>query len=365
MINVPGKFGMIKNQKFWKNKKVFITGHTGFKGSWLSLILYFFGAKLYGYSLKPKKNFLFEKANLKKIFKNTIHGDILDLNKLNKKLKRIKPSIIFHLAAQPLVVESYKNPKKTFDTNIFGTINLMEAIRKVPSVKTVIIITTDKVYKINKNNPFYSEKHPLGATDPYGTSKSCTELIAECYKYSFFKNRGISISTARAGNVIGGGDYSKNRIIPDYLRAINNKKKIVLRNPKHIRPWQYVLEPLYGYTLLAKKKYLEKKISIFDSWNFAPNARDTVSVKELVTCLQESKLNKNKTQLIIKKNKLAEKETSTLKLNAIKSKKKLGWENRYNLKKTVDLIINWNELIKKSSQFSVCIKFIKDYLKNK
>ena len=353
---------MIENQKFWKNKKVFITGHTGFKGSWLSLLLYFFGAKLYGYSFKPEKNFLFEKANIKKIFTNSIYADILNSNRLNKNLIRIKPNIIFHLAAQPLVFESYKNPKKTFDTNIFGTINLMEAIRKVPSVKTVIIVTTDKVYKINKHNPFYSEKHSLGASDPYGTSKSCVELISESYKYSFFKKRNISITTARAGNVIGGGDYSKNRIVPDYLRAINNKKKLVIRNPKHIRPWQYVLEPLYGYTLLAKKKYLDKKISIFDSWNFAPNPKDTVSVKELVQCFQKSKIKKNKIQVIIKKSKQIKKETSTLRLNAIKSKKKLGWKNKFNLKKTVSTILDWNELNKKNSQFTVCLRFIKDYL---
>jgi CDP-glucose 4,6-dehydratase len=354
---------MIKDHKFWKNKKVLITGHTGFKGSWLSLVLYFFGAKLYGYSLKPKKNFLFNKINLKKIFKKSIYSDILNSKNFNKKLKDINPEIIFHMAAQPLVVDSYKDPKKTFNINIIGTVNLFEAIRKVPSVRTVVIITTDKVYKIKKNNPFYDENHPLGASDPYGTSKSCVELISESYKYSFFKGRNISISTARAGNVIGGGDYSKNRIVPDYLRALNNDTSLFLRNPNYIRPWQYVLEPIYGYTLLAKLKYISKKENLFDNWNFAPSTKDTVSVKKLVEYFQKSKKNQNKIKILIKKNKQVEKETATLRLNASKAKKILSWKNKYNLKKTIDSILVWNELVKTNSKFNVCIKFVKDYLR--
>ncbi len=353
---------MNKNQKFWRSKKVLITGHTGFKGSWLSLLLYFFKAKIYGYSLKPKKGFLFEKAKLNKIFQKSIYGDILDSKKLYKNLKSIKPSIIFHLAAQPLVVDSYKDPKNTFKTNIFGTINLLEAIRKVKSIKTVIIVTTDKVYKISKKNPYYDENHPLGATDPYGTSKACKELISESYMYSFFKERNISITTVRAGNVIGGGDYSKNRIVPDYLRSLNANKKLILRNPNHVRPWQYVLEPLFGYLSLAKKETLKKKGGNFQSWNFAPNKSDNVSVRRLIYYFQNSKLNKNKIKIKILKNKNKEKETSTLRLNSIKSKKLLRWRNKYNLEKTVYAILKWNELTKKKSHFKMCIRFIKEYL---
>lgn len=353
---------MISHKKFWKNKKVLITGHTGFKGSWLSVLLSVFQAKIYGYSLKPKKNFLFEKANLNKIFQRSIYGDILNTKKLYNSIKYIKPSIIFHLAAQPLVIESYKNPKKTFDTNIFGTINLLEAVRKIKTIKTVVIITTDKVYKIGKNSPYYNENNQLGASDPYGTSKSCVEFIAESYKYSFFKKRNISIVTARAGNVIGGGDYSKNRIVPDYLRALNGNKKLVIRNAEHIRPWQYVLEPLYGYLILANRETQKKNNKIFSAWNFAPNRNDNVSVKKLINFFQTSKMNKNKVFIKIQKKKQQEKETQILRLNANKSKKILGWKNKYNLKKITNSILKWNELTKKNSEFDMCIKFVKNYL---
>ena len=182
---------MSTDKNFWKNKKVLITGHTGFKGSWLSMLLHEFDAKLFGFSLKPQKNFLFEKAKLEKIFLRSAYGNILDLKVIKKNLKIIKPQIIFHLAAQPLVVESYKNPKETFNTNIIGTVNLFEAVRDIKSVKTIIIVTTDKVYKIKKNNPHDNENHLIGASDPYGTSKSCVELISECYKHSF-ENSGIN-----------------------------------------------------------------------------------------------------------------------------------------------------------------------------
>ncbi len=353
---------MIDNKKFWKNKKVFITGHTGFKGSWLSVLLNVFRAKIYGYSLKPKKNFLFEKAKLNRIFQKSIYGDILNAKKLYKNIKLIKPTVIFHLAAQPLVVDSYKNPKDTFDINIFGTINLLEAVRKIKSVKTIVIITTDKVYKIGKNNPYYNENNQLGASDPYGTSKSCVEFIAESYKYSFFKNRNISIVTARAGNVIGGGDYSENRIVPDYLRALNGKKKLVLRNPEYVRPWQYVLEPLYGYLVLANKETQRKTSKLFSAWNFAPNKKDNVSVKNLINFFQRSKINKNKVVVKIQKKKRKEKETQILRLNADKSKKILGWDNKYNLKETVNTILKWNELSKRNSEFDMCVKFVKNYL---
>ena len=315
---------MINDYNFWRNKKVLITGHTGFKGSWLSLLLYNFGAKLYGYSLKPEKGHLFQKANLNKIFIKSIYSNILNYNRLRKDLKKIKPQIIFHLAAQPLVVDSYKNPKDTFDTNFMGTLNLFESIKNIQTISTVIIVTTDKVYKIKKNNPFYSEKNTIGASDPYSTSKSCVELLSESYKYSYFNRKKPSISTVRAGNVIGGGDYSKNRIVPDYLDAINLNKKLSLRNPKYVRPWQYVLDPVYGYTLLAKKKYFSNNNKKFDSWNFAPDYKDSISVKDLVNLFQKSKSNKKKIIINIKKRKQVEKETSVLKLNALKSKRYLN-----------------------------------------
>ncbi len=353
---------MIDDYNFWKNKKVLITGHTGFKGSWLSLLLFNFGAKLYGYSLKPEKGHFFLKANLKKIFTKSIYSNILNYSKLSKSIKKIRPEIIFHLAAQPLVINSYKNPRETFDVNLMGTLNLLESIKKIKTIKTIIIITTDKVYKIKKNNPFYSEKNSIGASDPYGTSKSCVELLSESYKYSYFNNKKPSISTARAGNVIGGGDYSKNRIIPDYLNALNLNKILTLRNPKFIRPWQYVLEPVYGYTLLAKKKFYRNKNEKFDSWNFAPNYKDSVSVKKLINLFQKSKFNKTRVRILSEKNRQSEKETPILKLNASKSKKILNWRPKFTLSETVDKILIWNEMIKSEKDFKVSLKFINDYI---
>ena len=353
---------MINDYKFWKNKKVLITGHTGFKGSWLSLLLYNFEAKLYGYSLKPEKGHFFQKAKLNKIFIKSTYSNILNYQSLKNNIKKIKPQIIFHLAAQPLVVDSYKSPKDTFDVNLMGTLNLLEAIKKVKTINTVIIITTDKVYKIKKNNPYYSEKNPIGASDPYGTSKSCVELLSESYKYSYFNDKKPSISTARAGNVIGGGDYSKNRIVPDYLNAKNFKKTLIIRNPKHIRPWQYVLEPVYGYTLLAKKKFFENKKQKFDSWNFAPNYKDSISVINLVKLFQKSKSNKEKIRISLKKGKQLEKETSILKLSASKSKKNLNWRLKFSLQETIDKILAWNDMVKSETVFKVSLKFVKDYI---
>ena len=327
---------MIKDHKFWKNKKVLITGHTGFKGSWLSLVLYFFGAKLYGYSLKPKKNFLFNKINLKKIFKKSIYSDILNSKNFNKKLKDINPEIIFHMAAQPLVVDSYKDPKKTFNINIIGTVNLFEAIRKVPSVRTVVIITTDKVYKIKKNNPFYDENHPLGASDPYGTSKSCVELISESYKYSFFKGRNISISTARAGNIIGGGDWSKYRLLPDIIRSCFENSELIIRNPNSVRPWQHVLDPILGYLDLGRN--LSLKPEIFNgAWNFGPDQKDPISVNDIIEIV---KTNGELINIKIENDK-SNKEAKYLQLDITKSKTILNWTPKWDAENAIKNTLKW------------------------
>ena len=214
-------------KKFWNKKKVFITGHTGFKGTWLCIILRYLNSTIYGYSLKPEKNSLFNKSKInKEIFSNK-YSDVNNIEKLRKIIKQSKAEIVFHLAAQPLVLESYKTPLKTFNTNIIGTLNILECIREVKSVKSVVIITTDKVYKINKKNINYKELDQLGGSDPYSASKVAAEVVVESYIKSFFKNTLLQnrISTARSGNVIGGGDNSKNRLVPDIIRAINNKKK--------------------------------------------------------------------------------------------------------------------------------------------
>ena len=253
----------IKNlNKFWNKKKVFVTGHTGFKGSWLCIILKYLNADVYGFSLKPEKKSLFIKSKIEKEITSNTYADINDILNLKKNIKKSKPEIIFHLAAQPLVLESYIKPLKTFQTNIMGTLNLLQCIREVKSIKSVVIITTDKVYKINKKDIIYKEIDQLGGFDPYSASKVGVEIVVDSYIKSFFSKSNLKnrISTARAGNVIGGGDFSNNRLVPDIIKAINYKKKLTIRNPNHIRPWQHVLDPIMGYLILQENNMKKKLI---------------------------------------------------------------------------------------------------------
>lgn len=266
-------------KNFYKNKIVFITGHTGFKGTWLSLFLIHLGAKVIGYSLKPIIN-----PNLYSItkIKNKIssnYGDIRNYKLLNETLNKYKPEIIFHMAAQPLVLESYKSPHYTYETNIMGTLNILEIIRNTNYVKSFINITTDKVYKNKETMTGYRENEELDGFDPYSNSKSCSELITKTYVRSLIKNK-VAISTVRAGNVIGGGDFSENRIIPDCTKALFSNKCIEIRNPNSIRPYQHVLEPIFSYILLAFKQYHD--YSIGDNYNVGPDIQDTVKTKDLV-----------------------------------------------------------------------------------
>ena len=357
---------MHKDLSFWKNKKVFITGHTGFKGSWLSIFLKKLGVKLYGYSLKKKKNSLFTKARVSKLYDISETGNIKDFDKLKKTLKKIEPEIIFHLVAQPLVVESYREPKNTFETNIMGTVNLLEIARSLKKLKVIVIVTTDKVYKILKTNPEYNEKDNLGASDPYATSKACVEFVTESYHKSFYVNKkNLNVVTVRAGNVIGGGDYSVNRIVPDYLRSYNNKTKLKIRNPNSVRPWQHVLEPLYGYILLAQNIYNKKNnIKEFESWNFGPTLKSFISVKKLIKKFQN--LNYSKNKVLIKFDKKNKKliETNVLKIDSKKSFKKIKWKPIFTIDETVSEIINWNKIIqKKKNYLDTCYKQIENFLK--
>jgi CDP-glucose 4,6-dehydratase len=322
---------------------VFITGHTGFKGSWLSIILTYLNSTIDGYSLKPRKNSLFNKSMIKKKLRSNTYSDINNLTKLKKKIKDCKPEIIFHLAAQPLVIDSYKDPIKTLNTNIIGTTNLLESIRGIKSIKSVVIITTDKVYKIKKNNKAYKELDQLGGFDPYSASKVGTEIVVESYIKSFFKNSILKnrISTARAGNVIGGGDFSSNRLIPDIISSINNKKKLKIRNPNHIRPWQHVLDPLMGYLILAKKQYIGKVDNKLHSWNFGPNKSNFKRVIEIARYIKTLQ----RFEYIFTKNNVNFKETEILKLNSLKAKKKLNWTSKWNLTKSIKKTLEWNENI--------------------
>lgn len=269
----------------FKNKKVLITGDTGFKGSWLAIWLNELGANVYGYALPPKReedNFV--KCNLvKKI--HHIDGDIRDLEKITNYFKEVQPEFVFHLAAQPLVLESYKNPHYTFETNIMGTVNFFEAIRKTESVKVALNITSDKCYQNNEWVWGYRENDPMGGKDPYSASKGCSELITNAYLNSFFFNDNYcKIASARAGNVIGGGDWADYRIVPDFFRSIKKNEKLVVRNPNAIRPWQYILEPLSGYLLLASKLY-ETGNKYSGGWNFGPIDKTNHKVSELIDAL--------------------------------------------------------------------------------
>jgi len=347
-------------KNFWKNKKVFITGHTGFKGTWLSLFLNLLNVKIYGYSLRPEKLSLFNQTKCSKIFKKNFYLDINNLKDLKKKLTQSKPEIIFHLAAQPLVNESYNNPVKTFNTNIMGTINLLEASRNVKSVKSIVIITTDKVYKIKKINRNYLEPDELGGKDPYSASKACVEIVVNSYiqsftKKSFLKNR---ISTARSGNVLGGGDYSKNRLVPDILKAINKHKELIIRNPDHVRPWQHVIEPLYGYMLLAQKQYQKKIKEKNNAWNFGPRNSSFINVNQIIDKIKKIKKFK---KITIKKSNIVE--TKVLRLNSYKAMKKLKWKPKWNIDKTIEKIILWNDLNKMiKNTKKICEKQIIEYL---
>jgi len=337
-------------KKFWGKKKVFITGHTGFKGSWLCIILRYLNSTVHGFSLKPEKNSLFNKSKIIKNLTSNTYSDIKDIIKLKKKLKQSQPEIVFHLAAQPLVIESYKNPLKTFTTNIIGTLNLLECIRKIKSVKSIVIITTDKVYKINKKNIEYKELDQLGGLDPYSASKVGTEIVVNTYIKSFFKNTILQnrISTARAGNVIGGGDFSKNRLVPDIIKAINNKKKLTIRNPNYIRPWQHVLDPLLGYLILAEKQYKNQINNNEHSWNFGPNKSNFKKVIDVVKYIKRKEVFDYN---LVKNNKF--KETDVLKLNSYKAKKKLKWISRWNLFEALNKTIEWNNLVKKGTSVKI------------
>jgi len=348
------------DKNFWNKKKVFITGHTGFKGSWLCLFLNHLGAEVTGYSLVPiTKPNLFELAGIDSIIKKSIIGDVRDYKKLYNSIKKSNASIVFHLAAQPLVRLSYLHPKDTFDTNFTGSLNVLQSIKKIKKVTTGIIITTDKVYD-GKKNKIFKETDILGGKDPYSASKVCVEaLFRSYYKSFFFKNQQM-IASVRAGNVIGGGDYSLDRLIPDVFKSAKKNKKMYLRNPNSVRPWQHVLEPLNGYLLLAQKIHNKKIKKLEQNWNFGPNISSCKSVKFLTTYLSKhlnTKIFGDKT-----KNNFFKPETDILRLSNNKSKKFLKWHPKWSIIKSLDIIIDWNKKIKYQKPYDVCIEQIKDYL---
>lgn len=321
------------NKKFWKNKKVLITGHTGFKGSWLSFWLNLFGSKVYGLALAPEKKSLFNSIKIKKILKQNIYCDINNINLLKKKIRLINPDIVFHLASQPLVIESYKKPLETIRTNVLGTCNLLNILRKCKRTKAVIVITSDKCYKTDKSKKF-RETDSLGGHDIYSASKACAEIVTSSYRSSFFCNDTLQIATARSGNVIGGGDYSKNRLIPDIIKAYEKKKICMIRNPNHIRPWQHVFDPLYGYILLAENLFTYKKKIFSSAWNFGPNKNN---YKVIDVIKHVNKFLKIRTKISKKKYY----ETFHLKLNSNKAYKYLKWKTNLNFQDAIKVTLEW------------------------
>ena len=351
------------NSRFWKNKKVFVTGHTGFKGSWLCIILNLLGAKITGYALKPKSNpNLFKLAKVGNLINKSIIADVRDFKRLNYEIKKSNSSILFHLAAQPLVRYSYLEPKETFDTNFNGTLNILESVRVIKKVKTSIIITTDKVYDISKNKIF-KETDILGGIDPYSASKVCCEYLFTSYMSSFFKNSNYQrLATVRAGNVIGGGDYSEDRLIPDIYLSAKKTKQITLRNPKSVRPWQHVLEPLSGYLILAEKLYKNKLKNLDQNWNFGPNISSCKPVKYVAEKFARALGLKLKT--IKLRSKSFSSETDLLRLSNYKAKKFLNWHPKWKLNKSIDKILEWNSVKNKNNALKVCQKQIKEFLEN-
>lgn len=321
---------------FYKNKRVLITGHTGFKGSWLTTWLLKLGAIVCGFSLEPETDpSLFNILNFENKINHNI-GDIRNPLEIEKVVNNFQPEIVFHLAAQPLVRLSYEEPKLTYETNVIGTINLYEAIRKIYSVKTIVNVTTDKCYENREWIWGYRETDPMGGYDPYSSSKGCVEILSSSYRRSFFEKRNINLSTARAGNVIGGGDWAKDRLMPDIVRALSKDENIVIRNPKATRPWQHVLEPLSGYLLLAKKTYESEEY--VGAWNFGPYDTDILTVEEVVN-LAIKEWGKGSYSLV--KNQEEPHEAMNLKLDISKARHYLKWEPTYNSKKAIEKTIQW------------------------
>lgn len=326
--------------QFYKNKKVLITGHTGFKGSWLSCLLLNAGADVTGFSLCPPTNpSLFEQLKLEKDM-HSIIGDITDLERLFKVFQEVQPEIVLHLAAQPIVRESYKNPVLTYQTNVMGTVNVLECIRKCESVFSALNVTTDKVYKNREWEWGYRENEELCGFDPYSNSKSCSELVTYSYKNSFFENRDVAISTARAGNVIGGGDFAADRIIPDCFRAASQGIDIIVRNPKSVRPYQHVLEPLMAYLTITAKQSEQKEL--VGNYNIGPDEADCIPTGELVELFCNSwKKYAGKKPIWNNRGDEGPHEAGYLKLDCAKFKKAFSWEPVWHIDKAVDKTVEW------------------------
>jgi CDP-glucose 4,6-dehydratase len=344
------------DESFWKDKKVLITGHTGFKGTWLSIWLQKMGARVIGYSLKSYSNDLFfNSTNLsQKII--DIRGDVTDLDNLKKTFEVLNPDIVFHLAAQPLVRKSFDEPVTTLKTNILGTANVLECIKNTESVKVGVIITSDKCYKNLEQIYGYKENDSVGGYDPYSCSKGCAELIVDSYRNSFFKKQKKFISTVRAGNVIGGGDWSEDRLIPDCIKSLKRGETIKIRNPDHTRPWQHVLDPLAGYISLAEKMFKEEKYD--EAWNFGPNIQSIKKVKEVV-----EKMTKRwgSGQWADCSNPDEKHEATLLSLDISKAYFLLNWKPKWGIDEAINYTVDWYKKSENENAYSLCLGQIDEY----
>lgn len=345
--------------EFWKNKKIFLTGHTGFKGSWLSIWLQSMGAIVKGYSLEPNTNpNLFSVAKVSEDMDSEI-GDIRDLKQISKSMKNFNPDILIHMAAQPLVRLSYKEPVSTYTTNVIGTVNVLEAARSCSNLKAIVSVTTDKCYENKEWEWGYRENEPMGGHDPYSSSKGCAELVTSAYRRSFFySENGAALASARAGNVIGGGDWADDRLIPDILRAFEKSKPVIIRNPISTRPWQHVLEPLSGYLVLAQELFLNGK-EFAEGWNFGPKDDDCKPVNWILDKMVSNWGEGAKWELDKKNN---PHEAGFLKLDCSKASNKLKWQPKWSLQETLKLIIEWHQIYVNGGDVKIqCLKEIKKY----
>jgi len=346
------------DQSFWRGKRVFLTGHTGFKGSWLSLWLYLLGSEVKGYALNPPTTpSLFKEAKIDSIVDSQI-DDILDLETLKKSIIDFNPDILIHMAAQPLVRYSYEAPIETYATNVMGTVNVLESARSCKNLKAVINITTDKCYENDGRSKGYKEDDPIGGYDPYSSSKGCAELVTSAYRRSFLQEQDIGLASVRAGNVIGGGDWADDRLIPDILRSFESSQSVIIRNPKATRPWQHVLEPLSGYLVLAQKLYIDRN-KYAEGWNFGPSEDDVKPVDWILNKMT----NKWPGSSWEQDRGVNPHEASFLKLDIEKARVRLGWSPVWGLEDTLDRVIFWHRAwLNKEDMQSVSLKEIEEYM---
>ena len=327
--------------EFWSGQRVFLTGHTGFKGSWLGLMLEQLGAQVHGYALQALPDC--DLASVPR-YERSVHGDVRDQSALRTAMQDARPSVVLHLAAQPLVRRSYADPRETMETNVIGTMNVLEAVREMESVRAVVVVTTDKCYHNREWDWGYRESEALGGRDPYSASKACTELVTAAWRSSFFGDEGVDsratqVASARAGNVIGGGDVSEDRLVPDVIRSLTRGETIVLRNPLAVRPWQHVLEPLHGYLRLAEALCGEQGATFADAFNFGPTDADCRPVGEVVDLLCE----RWGTGHCEHDQSVQPHEAHLLKLDSSRARNRLGWKTRWSLANAIDEIVVWEQ----------------------